>query len=301
MEEIPKSSPSEPSSRPARDLRKSAAPTARSGRTIRMVGRPIPAPVRPSFRSVFPSRQLMDNIRRSRFARVAGTLTLVCFATFGIMASMDSSADRLTIDAARSAMDQRARYLLQLSAQQEELHDILEARPSSIFSVLFEPSHSSRDASALLASRISANERYLSDGLGMLQSIPHKWPVLKRVHLINSGYGTRHSPFKRRTEYHGGLDLKARKGDSVVATAEGYVFRVGPHGGFGQMVHLIHPTGYETIYAHLSEISVEKGQTVQPGDILGKAGDSGLATGPHLHYEVRLDGKRQDPIRYLIP
>ena len=67
------------------------------------------------------------------------------------------------------------------------------------------------------------------------------------------------------------------------------------------MVHIIHPSGYETIYAHLSKINVKKGQTVRAGHELGQAGDSGITTGPHLHYEVRLDGKRLDPIRYLIP
>tara|TARA_B100001939_G_scaffold347904_1_gene371237 strand:- start:17850 stop:19025 length:1176 start_codon:yes stop_codon:yes gene_type:complete len=239
--------------------------------------------------------------------------------------SDDATFSLNTLDQARMEMDRRRMLLEELQGQQDELHDLLKARPSrGIIHTIFrknsnpEPdpadlmpgSGESRDYSSvpltvrnayLLEAHLSANQRYLADGIGVLQAIPHRWPVVGRVRLINSQYGNRTSPFGRKKEYHGGTDLKARSGDSIVATAEGYVYRVGKHGGFGNMVHIIHPSGFETIYAHLSRIDVKKGQEVRAGDVLGKAGDTGITTGPHLHYEVRLDGKRQDPIRYMIP
>ena len=232
-----------------------------------------------------------------------------------------------TLEQARYEMERRRILLDELRTQQDELHELLKARPRpGLIQAIFrskghqEPDpadlvHASENGQGpaneevtshlrnvyLLESHLSANQRYLSDGIGVLQAIPHRWPVVGRIRLINSHYGNRSSPFSKKKEYHGGTDLKARSGDSIVATAEGYVYRTGRHGGFGNMVHLIHPSGFETIYAHLSRIDVKKGQTVRAGDVLGKAGDTGITTGPHLHYEVRLDGKRQDPIRYMIP
>lgn len=236
---------------------------------------------------------------------------------------------------AEEEMERRRELLRRLNQQQDELHTLLQARPSrGLLESIIRPAtqsepvsyeqpvrdqgfsndngqidsgeaarqpYPSLDTVYALEMHLSANQRYLSEGLGVLQAIPHRWPVQGRVRLINSHYGNRKSPFSRKTQYHGGLDLKARSGDAVVSSAEGYVYRVGVHGGFGKMVHIIHPSGYETIYAHLSKINVKKGQTVRAGHELGQAGDSGITTGPHLHYEVRLDGKRLDPIRYLIP
>lgn len=227
------------------------------------------------------------------------------------MLSMDepSGIDRnQLLSVTQEEMQKRRQLLGELSLQQDELHEILQARPSGFLSTVLNMESSNpgavrRDQEPIqqLQAHLSANQRYLSDGLGVLRAIPHRWPVQGRVRLVNSHYGNRTSPFGTKKEYHGGTDLKARTGDSIVASAEGYVYRVGKHGGFGNMVHLIHPSGFETIYAHLSRIQVEKGQIVHPGEILGRAGDTGITTGPHLHYEVRLDGRRQNPIRYLIP
>ncbi|MCB1169310.1 MAG: M23 family metallopeptidase [Leptospiraceae bacterium] len=239
-------------------------------------------------------------------------LTVLLSGTLLALVSLESFSDApsdVLMENARDEMDRRRILLLELSEQQDELHQILSSRPSrGILGHIFPAGSGSEQGEALsqeplqkLEAHLAANQRYLSDGLYLLQAIPHRWPVIGRVRLINSYYGNRSSPFGKKKEYHGGTDLKARTGDRIVATAEGYVYRVGRHGGFGNIVHIIHPSGFETIYAHLSHIDVKKGQVVRAGETLGRAGDTGLTTGPHLHYEVRLDGKRQDPIRYIIP
>ncbi|MCB1138331.1 MAG: M23 family metallopeptidase [Leptospiraceae bacterium] len=240
-------------------------------------------------------------------------LILTVALSGGLLAlvSLESSSgsSEVLLENAYDEMDRRRTLLLQLSEQQDELHQMLSSSPArGILGRIFPSGYGSAGNEAYspepmqrMEAHLAANQRYLSDGLYLLQAIPHRWPVMGRVRLINSYYGNRSSPFGKRTEYHGGMDLKARTGDRIVATAEGYVYRVGRHGGFGNMVHIIHPSGFESIYAHLSHIDVKKGQTVRAGELLGRAGDTGLTTGPHLHYEIRLDGKRQDPIRYVIP
>ncbi len=271
-----------------------------------------------------PQKKVVPFQRKSLWPLLWASIALLFLAVAWTL-SDNATFSPNTLDQARMEMDRRRMLLEELQGQQDELHDLLKARPSrgliqSIFKNNSNPepepadlmpgSGESPDSASvpltvrnayLLEAHLSANQRYLADGIGVLQAIPHRWPVVGRVRLINSQYGNRTSPFGRKKEYHGGTDLKARSGDSIVATAEGYVYRVGKHGGFGNMVHIIHPSGFETIYAHLSRIDVKKGQEVRAGDVLGKAGDTGITTGPHLHYEVRLDGKRQDPIRYMSP
>ncbi|MEQ8353168.1 MAG: M23 family metallopeptidase [Leptospiraceae bacterium] len=279
-----------------------------------------------------------DTIQRDPFKSAGLHLPVVIGSAICILlifltwTFLEGSASLLSpetsLELAKSEMETRRVLLQELHSQQNELHEILKARPApGIIKSIFQSGDyrsqtdenlissvevsGTNDAASdtgldlrtvyLLEAHLSANQRYLSDGIGVLQAIPHRWPVVGRIRLINSHFGNRKSPFGKKLQYHGGTDLKARSGDSIVATAEGYVYRVGKHGGFGNMVHIIHPSGFETIYAHLSRIDVKKGQEVRAGDVLGKAGDTGITTGPHLHYEVRLDGKRQNPIRYMIP
>jgi murein DD-endopeptidase MepM/ murein hydrolase activator NlpD len=116
---------------------------------------------------------------------------------------------------------------------------------------------------------------------------------------VTSSFGLRIDPFLGRPALHGGMDLRGDRGDPVRATAVGRVVVAGPSGGYGNLVEIDHGAGLVTRYGHLSQIAVEEGQWVEAGAFLGQIGSTGRSTGPHLHYEVRVDGAPVDPVRYL--
>jgi len=116
---------------------------------------------------------------------------------------------------------------------------------------------------------------------------------------INSGFGYRKDPFRSSIGFHSGVDIDAKFGDPVVATADGVVKKTGWQGSYGKTIVLQHEEGFETIYGHLSKISVEEGQKVKVGEVIGKAGNTGRSTGTHLHYEVVKDGQRVNPSNFL--
>jgi murein DD-endopeptidase MepM/ murein hydrolase activator NlpD len=116
---------------------------------------------------------------------------------------------------------------------------------------------------------------------------------------INSGFGYRKDPFRSSIGFHSGVDIDAKFGDPVVATADGVVKKTGWQGSYGKTVVLQHEEGFETIYGHLSKITVKEGQKVKVGEVIGKAGNTGRSTGTHLHYEVIKDGKRVNPSNFL--
>lgn len=115
----------------------------------------------------------------------------------------------------------------------------------------------------------------------------------------SSGFGARTDPFLHRPAFHAGLDFLATTGSLAHATAGGTVTRAGRAGGYGNMVQIDHGNGYVTRYAHLSAILVGKGDIVTAGEAVGRVGSTGRSTGPHLHYEVRRNGKAVDPVTYL--
>ena len=116
---------------------------------------------------------------------------------------------------------------------------------------------------------------------------------------VTSTFGPRLDPFLGRAAMHTGIDLREDIGDAVTATAAGTVTIAGSDGGYGNMVEIDHGGGLVTRYAHLSIIEVAVGQRVAPGRIVGRVGSTGRATGPHLHYETRIDGVPVDPARFL--
>ncbi len=123
---------------------------------------------------------------------------------------------------------------------------------------------------------------------------PSIWPV---VGMVTSEYGWRRRG--RYLEFHAGIDIAAKLGTPVVATAPGSVIFAGYVRGYGYVVIIYHGYGYTTVYAHMSGIEVKKGDEVARGSIVGYVGNTGRATGPHLHYEVLKYGIRQNPIIYL--
>lgn len=122
---------------------------------------------------------------------------------------------------------------------------------------------------------------------------------LSTEHDITSSFGTRIDPFTRSFAMHSGIDFRAPTGTPVRATAPGKVIEAGPNGGYGRMIEIDHGHGISTRYAHLSSIAVNEGDTIRKGQIIGAVGSTGRSTGPHLHYEIRIDEDASDPMRFL--
>jgi murein DD-endopeptidase MepM/ murein hydrolase activator NlpD len=131
-----------------------------------------------------------------------------------------------------------------------------------------------------------------------LATVPIRKPVTGDIDT-SSNYGIRIDPFLGRPAMHTGLDFRGIVGDPIRATAGGVVVHAGWSGGYGNMVEIDHGNGLSTRYGHLSEIEASVGQNVKTGQVIGRLGSSGRSTGPHLHYETRIDGEAVDPDRFL--
>jgi murein DD-endopeptidase MepM/ murein hydrolase activator NlpD len=131
----------------------------------------------------------------------------------------------------------------------------------------------------------------------LLRMTPTIWPADTR--RVTSLFGIRTDPFTGRATFHGGLDLGGDTGDPVYATADGTVVTADHETAHGNHVVISHSNGIRTGYSHLSKILTEVGAKVSKGDIIGELGSTGRSTGPHLHYEVFVNGERVDPQPYL--
>lgn len=124
----------------------------------------------------------------------------------------------------------------------------------------------------------------------------YRWPVEWKG--VTSPYGYRYHPVLKMKRLHDGVDLRASMNTPVYSSYSGTVSYAGWMRGYGKIVIIDHPRGYSTRYAHLNKIFVEKGDNVNIGKLIGKSGNTGVSTGPHLHYEIRYNEKSLDPIEY---
>jgi len=128
--------------------------------------------------------------------------------------------------------------------------------------------------------------------------IPAQWAHSGK---INNEFGFRRNPFGGRAyEFHGGMDIDGERGDMVIAPASGVISEAGWKGGYGNMVEIDHGNGLKTRYGHLSRIEVETGAQITRGQLLGLVGSTGRSTGPHLHYELRVNDRPINP-RFFLP
>jgi murein DD-endopeptidase MepM/ murein hydrolase activator NlpD len=146
--------------------------------------------------------------------------------------------------------------------------------------------------------RINATRTQVERLNRTLALVPYRKPVIGEVEFT-SGFGVRSDPFLGRAAMHTGLDFRAGTGDPVRATANGKVASSGWSGGYGRMVEIDHGNGLSTRYGHLSEINVKVGDQIRIGQVIGAVGSTGRSTGPHLHYETRIDGEAVDPQKFL--
>jgi murein DD-endopeptidase MepM/ murein hydrolase activator NlpD len=134
-----------------------------------------------------------------------------------------------------------------------------------------------------------------------LQSAVKNLPLVPplKEYRITSGFGGRRDPFTGRWASHNGIDMMQPPGTPILATGPGTVVFTGWHGGYGWMVEIDHGMGVRTRYAHMQSITAEKGEKVEVGTKIGLVGSSGRSSGPHLHYEILIDGKAVDPTNFL--
>ena len=132
---------------------------------------------------------------------------------------------------------------------------------------------------------------------GTLLATPSIWPA---DGFLSSGFGWRSSPYRSGSQMHKGIDIANRTGTPIWAPARGTVTFVGTDKAYGLCVLINHGNNIATRYAHLSRALVKEGQSVQRGDVIAAMGNTGRSTGPHLHYEVVVDGVPVDPMRYIL-
>jgi murein DD-endopeptidase MepM/ murein hydrolase activator NlpD len=144
---------------------------------------------------------------------------------------------------------------------------------------------------------LSELERLLEDKKEMLVHTPSIWPAMG---WITSGFGFRTDPFTGLTQMHEGLDISNRLGTPIIAPANGIVSDVGNDRVHGKMVVISHGFGMTTSYSHLSKATVRVGEKVKRGDKIAEIGLTGRTTGPHLHYEVKLNGIPVNPMRHIL-
>ena len=131
-----------------------------------------------------------------------------------------------------------------------------------------------------------------------LLRVPVRKPVTGEID-VSSTFGVRMDPFLHIPAMHTGIDFRGDSGEAIHATAAGTVTNAGWSGGYGKMVEIDHGNGLATRYGHLSEIDVSVGDEIRIGQVVGRMGSTGRSTGPHLHYETRIDGEAVDPQKFL--
>jgi len=139
-------------------------------------------------------------------------------------------------------------------------------------------------------------ERDIDSELARRDTTPDIWPTQG---YLTSGFGMRKSPIDRRWLFHQGLDIGAPRGTPVIAAAAGVVVRANYSPSYGNIVDIQHEDGLLTRYGHNSQLMVAEGQEVLRGDIIALVGSTGRSTGPHLHYEVHVDGQPVNPLEYI--
>ncbi|WP_442755320.1 peptidoglycan DD-metalloendopeptidase family protein [Methylocystis sp. JAN1] len=287
------------------------------GLDLRLGDDPKPLPLAPP--NAAPKREGLVPIDTSQAAPAASTATLAHAADPGApmparLESLARSLDRIERDQARR-LSGIVRPAIEAATRLRHAFDIA-GLPVERF---IPGSRESRgkDASLAVGGPFVAATPKAMDGLferdlaaaqtavatldGLRRALPMtplRKPLAGELQMTST-FGYRTDPFFGRPALHSGVDLREEYGAAVKATAAGTVSVAGPQGGYGNLVEIDHGGGLSTRYGHLSAIHVVAGQQVAPGAVVGRVGSTGRSTGPHLHYEVRMDGEAVDPSRFL--
>ena len=145
--------------------------------------------------------------------------------------------------------------------------------------------------------RLREVQSYFDDQRALLASTPSVWPARG---FVTSDFGTRMDPYTARRKMHEGLDIATPRGQPVYSPSDGTVSFAGTEGGYGKVLVIDHGNGLKTRYGHVSEIFVRTGERVRKGDKVAAVGSTGRSTGPHLHYEVRVNGTPENPRMFIL-
>lgn len=149
------------------------------------------------------------------------------------------------------------------------------------------------DSDDSIVNKLTDSEKKLQ---AYIETFPTLWPA---EGPISSPFGYRSDPIYTSERKHEGIDIAASYGENIKASANGKVIFSGTNGNYGKCIIINHGNGITTLYGHASSLLVKEGQTVKKGDVIAKVGSTGKSTGPHLHFEVRINGTPDDPIKYL--
>ena len=182
-----------------------------------------------------------------------------------------------------------------------EAHSLWTIDPSiseNLFEVSYDLNQLERRARLLSSSLAEATDSVLAHR-DLLESTPS---ILPTPGWLSSSYSeSRMHPIHNRPLPHPGVDISAPKGTSIYAAAKGKVIKAGWIVGYGLTIEIDHGFGYVTLYGHASELVASQGEEVQRGDVIARVGSTGIATSPHLHYEVRVQGIAQNPANFILP
>lgn len=282
----------------------------------------------PHARARFRKFRVSDRALKIGAAAVAASLLLALSSTFSFFAGLRSSAEsarlrsengRLKEASARyeasietlrqrlEAFEVKTRRLAMLAGVQDtrELGRGGTGGPgpgtgSSAFLPGGEPVAELGDMggrSSTLSRQLDLLEGRFRERQSHLAATPTIAPV---AGIPTNGYGNRADPFEGGHQFHAALDISAASGSPVVAPAAGVVVRAGWQNGYGKVVEISHGYGFSTLYGHLQSIDIAEGARVERGAPIGKVGSTGRSTGPHLHYEVRVDGRNVNPLEYIL-
>lgn len=211
----------------------------------------------------------------------------------------------VVLQAGERVLDVALRYGLSVS-ELVQVNGLTNLRNLTAGQVLFVPAPAAVPAAVLVPSgdaretHLARQQQLLKEASALLAAFEpaaanFRWPLRGR---ISSGYGRRNISVGGNT-FHGGVDLVAASGTAVGASRAGVVSRAGWAGAYGYVVYVDHSGGAQTRYGHLSQILTTVGAVLEQGDTLGLVGSTGASTGPHLHFELRFDGRTVDPLGYL--
>ncbi len=201
------------------------------------------------------------------------------------------------IQSLQDDIDSHMEEVAAIRAEEEEAERQLASLVAELERQRQEEERKRREAAAAAAAAASSAKSAPSSG-GAAATGVFRWPVPSCTY-ITSRFGLRVHPITGETKSHTGLDIGAGYGASIVAADGGTVSYAGEKGGYGNCVMINHGNGYVTLYGHMSSISVSSGQSVSKGDTIGYVGSSGIATGPHCHFEVFSGGSRIDPEQFF--
>jgi murein DD-endopeptidase MepM/ murein hydrolase activator NlpD len=238
-------------------------------------------------------RDILENLMETE-ARIAHNHILVAqYHAEVAQLNIDLEARIVELEAGMAARAQRVDQLAYDEAHHSALADIFEQEVRDVALLIL-----NAEAAAEAARRASQAAATRNHSVSVAPDAIMHWPV-DGPRGVNSGYGVRRHPISGRTEMHTGIDLLARMNTPILAAADGIVTQSQYRRGYGNTVIISHGGGLSTLYAHNSRNIVNVGDWVEQGDLIALAGSTGLSTGPHLHFEIRVNNRPVDPMLYF--